>query len=176
PKTDSFVATQIRVLEGSKEYPLNTEKVIAQIKAKFAEYHDKSAKAVEEAMDRAARWAIGDRKPTGPRQNEKLMYVTWMPETERLRVSIQVKLTDGDYQFVEGPVRPGEEGKVPPMKGTVEGQTQGPAKVRTGTAFAITIGVMYEIDKQGKLVGTEVAPFTRSTWQLPIPPRAGGPG
>jgi len=176
PKTDSFVATQIHVMEGSKEYPLSTQKGVAQMRTKFADYQKEHAKANDEAMDRAAKWALGDRKPTGPREKEELLYVTWMPDTERLRISFQVKLTDGDFQLVESPVRPGEGGKVPPMKGTIEGQPQGPARIRTGTGFALTFGVMYEIDKQGKLVGAEVAPFTRSTWQLPPPPRAGGPG
>src|SRR5262245_23827764 len=177
PKIDSFVATQIRVLEGSKEFPLSTQEAVAQMKGKFADYQKDKAKAIEEAMDRAARWALGDRKPSGPREKEELLYVTWMPDTERLRVSFQGKLIDGDYQLVESPVRPGDGGKAPPMKGTIEGQPpQGPARIRTGTAFALTFGVMYEFDKQGKLLESEAAPFTRSTWQLPPPPRAGGPG
>ena len=79
---------------------------------------------------------------------------------------------DAGYRAAREAVRSGALGDVRLMAQ----QPQGRAKTKTGTAFALTLGVMYEIDKQGKLAGTEVAPFTRSTWQLPPPPRAGGPG
>src|SRR5205823_8467467 len=49
PRSDSFVATQIRVLEGTKEYPLNTEQVVAQLKKKFVEYQKGQAQAIHEA-------------------------------------------------------------------------------------------------------------------------------
>ena len=47
---------------------------------------------------------------------------------------------------------------------------------RQFTAFAVQFGVMYEIDKQGKLVGTELVPFSHSTWQLQAPPGVRGAG
>src|SRR5207249_2108098 len=134
PKNDSFVATQIRVLEGSKEYPLKTQEVITGMKKKFAEYQKEQAKAIDEAMDKGAKLALNDQKATGPREKEELMYVTWMPDNERLRVHFRVKLTDGSFKFVDGPIRPGPGGKVPPIKGGVDQPPPENVKIKTGTA------------------------------------------
>ena len=175
PKNDSFVATQIRVLEGSKEYPLKTHEVIAEMKKKFAEYQKEQAKAIDEAMDKGAKLALNDQKATGPREKEELMYVTWLPDSERLRVHFRVKLTDGSFKFVDGPIRPGPGGKVPPIKGGVDQPPPGNVKIKTGTAFAVEFGVKYDIDKSGKLVGTEAVPFSHSTWQLQMPAGVRGP-
>jgi hypothetical protein len=46
--------------------------------------------------------ALGDGKPTGPKETAEVMLVTWAAETERLRVTFRTTVTDGAYQFGNG--------------------------------------------------------------------------
>ncbi len=213
PKNDSFVATQIRVLEGTKDYPLVVAKVVGEMKQKFAAYKKEQAKAVEAEMEKAAKQALtADEKVTGPREGHELMYVTWMPDTERLQVRFAVKVTDGSYKVIKmkgpggGPIdrdpiplpppEKGVEKKLPPPppnapQNVAQPAPQpgpgGPAKLpppppppprdfemKTGTSFTVEYGVIYEIDKQGKLVNTEVVPFTASTQRIQVQMGGGG--
>jgi hypothetical protein len=219
PRNDSFVATQIRVLEGTKDYPLQVAKCVAEMKQKFAAYKKDQAKALEAELEKVAKQALGaDEKVTGPRDGHELMYVTWMPDTERLQVRFAVKVTDGSYKVIKmkgpggGPIGPGggpigdpvplppvkeiEKKLPPPPQNAPQAATQpaqpapqpgpgGPVKqpppppprdfeMKTGTSFSVDYGVIYEIDKQGKLVNTEVVPFAASTQRIQV--QMGGPG
>jgi hypothetical protein len=187
PPGDSFVATNARVLEGTKEYPLKTADVVKQMQQKFADYLKDNGKAIDEAMDKAAQNALKkDQQPTGPREKSEVMYVTWMPDTETVRVHFKVRISDGSYTYVEGGIGPGKKGMPQPPPPPPGKQPQPPPppppppppkfKTRVGTTFGVEFGVAYEIDKTGKLVHTEVVPFQSFTLQLPPPPGAGPNG
>jgi hypothetical protein len=171
PAVDSFVATNIRVLDGTKEFPLKVAEVVKGMQAKFAQHLKDQAKAIDEAVDKAGQAVLAkDEKATGPQEKHEVMYVTWMPDTERLRVTFRVKVSDGKYTFEErGGIGPKGKGKIqppPPPK----------VKVKVGTSFGVEFGVTYEIDKAGQLVSTEVAPFASFTERLQVPVgRDGGP-
>ncbi len=102
PKNDSFVATDFKVLEGSKEYPLKVAEVIVRLKKDYADYCDRNKKAIENGMKEAQRKPATITKSTGPREKRELMYVTWRNSDNTLQVKFRSKITDGQYYYVEG--------------------------------------------------------------------------
>jgi hypothetical protein len=184
PPGDSFVATNVRILEGTQEYPLKTADVVKQMQQKFADYLKENDKAIEEALGKSGQAVLKEgQKATGPREKSQVMYVTWLPETQRLRVHFKVRVGDGSYTLVDGGVMPRDPVPLPPG-GPKGGQIKQPPppppkeklKVRVGTTFGVEFGVMYEVDKTGKLVSTEVVPFQPFSQQIQPPPGVGGPG
>jgi hypothetical protein len=179
PVNDSFVATKIKVLDGTKEYPLRTTEVLKQLKDRYAAYKKEQAKAIEAALSEAQQKALKERKPTGPREQEDLMFVTWLPDQERLRVRFRTKVSDGAYSFVGGGVGPVDRpNPLPP--GKVKGIQPPPPpppprefKVKVGTTYGVEFGVAYEVGKDGTLVGTAVLPFASFQQELQPPPRIG---
>lgn len=183
PKNDSFVATKMRVLDGSKQYPLHTGEAIKTLKGRYAAYLKAEAKAIEAGMSKAQKKAIGDGKATGPREPSELMYVTWMADSKRLRVHFRTRITDGQHQYVEGgprfrpnplPLPPGKGGKVkvppppppPPLK----------RQFKIGTSFGVELGMAYEVDREGKLVRLQQLPLETFEHRLPPPPAIGPRG
>ncbi len=102
PAQDCFVATNFKVLDGTKAYPLKVADAIADVQKRYAERA--AAKDIEKAMADAAKQALGDKSPTGPREKSDLMYVTWLPESATLQVRFRTKLSDGVYTIKDNPV------------------------------------------------------------------------
>jgi hypothetical protein len=180
PAGDSFVATSMKVLDGSKEYPLKTPEVIASLQKRYTTYVKEQAKAINAALDEAQKKALKDKKVTGPRETSELMHVTWLPEAQRLRVHFRTKIADGSYTYVEvggkgpfplppGPGGPGKGGllKAPPAPPR-------PVKMRIGTTFGIEFGMAYEVSKTGKLERTQILPFESFQSETRVPAGAVG--
>ncbi len=101
------------------------------------------------------------------------MYVSWLPDKERLVVRFRTKVTDGAYKYTDGgafdrPLPPGGFGRRPPPR---------PFKVRYGTTFGIEYGMAYEVSKTGTVEKTLALPAKAFKEVLPPPPGAvrGGP-
>jgi hypothetical protein len=194
PRNDSFVATKIKVLEGTKEYPLAAADAVKQMKARYETFVQEQAKAIDAALAEAQKKAIKDGKATGPRERQEVVYVTWLPESERLSVRFRTKVSDGQYQFVGGGARPIDPPPLPvkpglPINNIKPGlpEQAGPArfppppprefeKVRVGTTFGVEFGMAYEVAKDGKLVRVQSLPFENFQQTLQPPPGVGGPG
>jgi hypothetical protein len=159
PADQSFVATRIRRLDGTREYPLEVPVVVADLTKRYQEHTTAQGKTIEEALLEAQKAALKDKKPTGPRETVEVVYVTWLPDVERLRVHFRTRITDGAYQTVVRGVRKGPR---PP-------QARG---VRTGTSFGVEFGRGYEVDKQGKVVRTVTLPI--QSFQRELPPVPAG--
>jgi hypothetical protein len=191
PRGDSFVATRMKVLDGSRQYPLEVAKVIKQLQSRYATHVQEQSKAIEAALAQAQKKALNDAKPTGPREQSQLMYVTWMPDSNQLRVHFRTKITDGKYTFVEiGPKFPKFPLPPPPLppKGAEKAPQAQPApavpapiarqrplggRFKTGTSFGIEFGVAYDVDREGKVVRTQVLGFEPFEQRLPPPPQIG---
>lgn len=104
PATDSFVATEMRRLDGTRNYPLNVSKVLADSRAQWEKWSKEQAKVVAEKLAEARKKAIGDRKPNVPRSEQLLQYVTWMPETKRLQVRYLLRVSEGEFNGGPGGV------------------------------------------------------------------------
>jgi hypothetical protein len=180
PAIESFVATKMKVLDGSTEYPIVVADAIDKCKKKYKAYVEDQKKAIDAAMKESQEKAIKDKKPTGPRDTAELFYVTWMPEKERLRVVFRTTITDGAYE-TGGGVDP----RLPPGRDRLPKDDKSPAfKVapprpgtfRWGTQFGVEFGRAYEVDKKGEIVRTQTLAIEPFKHELPPPPvRGGGP-
>ncbi|WP_439621932.1 hypothetical protein [Gemmata sp.] len=176
PPSEGFVATKVKVLDGTKEYPLDVAAAVERLKKTHREYADAQREAVDAGMEAARKKALGDGKPTGPQETAEVMVVTWVAETERLRVTFRTTVTDGAYQFGNGtevrdppalPVLPAPGGAVPVPPARVEG-------ARFGTSYGVEFGRAYEVSRSGELVRTRtlaVEGFKRVLLPPPAAPR-----
>jgi hypothetical protein len=190
PATDSFVATEIKVVEGTAEYPLKAVTVVTDLRKRYAAFLKDKARDLDREMGEAQKKALKDRKPTGPREQSDLMFLTWMPKTKTLVAHFRTKVSDGAYTFVQGGARPGPFPLPPPPLPPGKGGGQAPApppggarqpppppnfRVKVGTTFGVEFGMAYEVSKEGKLLHSEVLPFQAFQVELPPPPAVGRP-
>ncbi|MFO0966501.1 MAG: hypothetical protein U0793_13075 [Gemmataceae bacterium] len=197
PAGDSFVGDGFRVLDGSKAYPLKTADVIEQLKKTYAAWKKDNAKTLDDALAGAQTAAIKDKKPTGPRETQDLMYVTWLSKENLLEVRFRTKISDGDYRFVEGGgVRPPVDPlppKLPPRPEASVPEASAPLsfvafpppppprfKIRVGTGFGIEYGRAYRVNVESAVVAIRtLPPEPFITPELPVPgvlPPRGRPG
>jgi hypothetical protein len=158
PAGESFVATHLRLLEGSQEYPLPASKILADLRQRYQRFLKERHKDLEAALKTAQQQALGDGKPTGPREQKELGYFTWLPETNALQARFLTRWTDGAYHYVRGGARPGPG--VPPPAG----------QLRVGTTFGVEVGMLYEVSATGQLRRQALLPITTFVQRLPLPP------
>jgi hypothetical protein len=184
PAEEGFVATNMKVLDDSKEYPLKVAKVLADLNKRYQAWRKEHQKELDTALSDSQTKALKkDEKATGPRETQELVYVTWMPKEERLVVRFRTTITDGAYMYTEGGVRPGPFPlPPPPAKGKPALQAVAyfpppppprPVKVRYGTTFGIEFGMGYEVSKKGNVEKTLKLPPEAFKKELPPPPRIG---
>jgi hypothetical protein len=177
PANDSFVATKMTRLDKTKDVPLDVAAAVAEARKQYETHLSEKAKDLDAAMDEAAKKAIKDRKPTGPRDKATLMFVTWLPDAERLVVRFRTHITDGDYKYGNGinielpapPVAP-----APPRGGAVRPPLLENG-LRYGTQFGIEYGAQFEYTKAGKLDRVKTLAVESFTKELPMPPMIGRP-
>jgi len=155
---EGFVVTGIRVLEGTRDYPLKTADVIKEARDRLTRDLKTRERAVEEALGKIAKRVLKkDQRPTGPRENKEVMYVTWIPETQRQLVCFRMEIADGSYS------------KVKTMWTGPKAQ-QKVVTVSAGPRFGLAYTVKYGADKTGQIVNTEVSPFVEfDSWTGPRP-------
>jgi len=189
PAGDSFVATNMKVLDGTKDYPIQTTDIVKELKKRYADYVKEKEKAIEAEMTVAAGKYLKGRKATGPRERSELMFLTWMPESKTLQAHFRTKVSDGAYTWVEGGVRPGPFPLPPPPKNGAKGANNPflaafppppprKFKVKVGTTFGVEFGLAYEVPLAGglKALQTQVLPIESFVQELPPPPGVrGGP-
>jgi hypothetical protein len=164
PAAGSFVATRLRPLDGTADYPFRVAEVIARLRQGYQLWLREQDSAIDEAMAEARRNALTDRKPTGPRERDELLFVTWLPQTQRLRVLVRTRVHESVYR---PPVRtppPTEEGPRTPRK----------ANDRVGTAFGVELGMAYEVSRTGRVEQSEPLPiewFQKAISSPPVPRR-----
>lgn len=161
PPNDSFVATNIKVLEGTPNFPIKTAQVIEDLKRRHADHLQRQNAVIERQLANALKAALKDKKVTGPRQKSELMFVTWMEDKQRLRVHFRTTISDGAYEMVKGgPMKILPPQKGPPQKRPREFQT------KVGTTVTLEFGTAYEVGRDGRLVATHELPFQATTQQV----------
>jgi hypothetical protein len=160
PPVDSFVATKLRVLDRTPEYPLDTARTVDTA---VAQCRDRLADT--DAVEQAFASAMHAEPPSvreGTRRETLTARVTWLPERERLRVECLFRVTSGEYRYGRGVARQGDQ--------TVGDQSG----IRYGRLVGITVTIAFEADKTGRIEaagGTSPQPFT-----LDLPPPGGAFG
>jgi hypothetical protein len=154
PVSDGFVATKMRRLDGSADFPFKLDDVISDLRKRYDDYLRDQARQLDEGMEKAAAAAIKDKKSTGPRERTDLMFVTWLPEAQRVRVHFRTQVADGDYKYVNGiNVELSAPQAVPPKR-PGNATVPLPNGLRYGKQFGIELGMAYEIGKTGKVEKT----------------------
>ncbi len=185
PADMSFVGTSFKVLDGTKEFPLKATQVVNQLKKSYADWQKDHAKKIDGALAEVQKSALKDKKPTGPREKSDLLYLTWLPESQRILAHFKTRISDGSYTEVQGGVPfPPRPLPLPPGKGKVKGLREAPRpmarparpgffKVKVGTTFGVEFGMAYEVDKDGKVVKIEHLPIQSFTQVIQPPPGIG---
>src|SRR5262249_24392021 len=102
----------------------------------------------------------------------EIVHVSWLPETQTLRVHFRTKISDGAFQTGQGIER--DQFPLPPIK---RGPADSPARpqpviegIRFGTMYGIEFGVAYEVTPAGKVERTRLLPIEALQKELPPPP------
>jgi hypothetical protein len=176
PADESFVATKMTQLDGTKDFPLKLNDVIADVRKKYETYQAEQKTKFDTALDDAQKSALKDKKPTGPREKKDFFYITWLPESQRVRIHFRTTITDGHYEIVGGGIErdppalpPGRRPPVRPPPPRFEG-------FRSGTTFGIEYGMAYEVTKSGNIDRTLILPVEPFKKDLPVPPGFGPRG
>jgi hypothetical protein len=145
PADESFVATKMTRLDGTKDYPFKVAEVVDAARKQYDGWMRDHERVVKDAMAQAQTKAVKevnkDAKPT-PREPYTIMYVTWMTDTQKLQVRFLTRMSAEVFQ--EGPltidVGPDDDPKLP---------RRPPKEFRAGIVFGIEFGVAYEISRSG---------------------------
>src|SRR6516162_3952125 len=156
-------------LDGTKDYPLDVAKVAEELRKKYDEHLRDEAQTIDAAMVEAGEKYLKEEKATGPRERSELMFLTWLPETQRLRAHFRTRIVDGAYKYAAGlnielgpPVpAPTQPGNLPPARF--------PNGLRYGKQFGIEFGMAYEVSKSGEIEKTLVLPIEAFQKELPMP-------
>ncbi len=179
PADEAFVASGVKVVEGTKAYPVKANEVVTTAREQFAKYSTAIKKDLSDAMAKSQKAALNDEAPSGKVKTEELLHVTWLPADEQLAVTFLVKQSDGAWKKGGGganlddglrdppalPVKPGGGGAqiAPPPPRDDTGVTW-------GTGFGVEYGRTFVYGKDGKLVKTvTLAP---TAFKLDLPPPA----
>src|ERR1051326_1347871 len=92
PADEAFVATKMTRIDDSKDYPLKVPEVIDAVKKKYDGWMKDQERTLNDAMSQAQTKAVKDAKPTGPRQTNTIMYLSWMTDTQKLQVRFLTRI------------------------------------------------------------------------------------
>jgi hypothetical protein len=142
PPGESFVATHLRTLDGTKEYPLQVSSVVGQLRREFQVYQRQQGDAVEKGLNEARAQLSPGHKVAPGREQTQTVFVTWLPETEQLRVVVKARIALKAY----GPVRPAQ-----PLLPTADGTRPAEPASTDGLLLGVELGMTYEVSKLGVL-------------------------
>lgn len=161
PSGEPIIATGVKVLEGTPPYQFKAAEVVEAIRQQHAAAVQQQSQDVESEMREARRAALKDRPATGPREKSDVIYVSWLPQTQRLQVRLQTRISDGAYKSATT-LEDVFEGLDKPVR-QVEKQ------VRYGTSFGVLVGTAYEVSRTGKVEQSRKLPIERFQQEIPPP-------
>ncbi|MCI0465019.1 MAG: hypothetical protein L0Z62_49495 [Gemmataceae bacterium] len=163
PAKGSFVATQMKVLDGTQEYPVRVAELVEQLRRRHQQWVAEQDQVIRTEMLEAQRKALKDKQPTGPREQTEFVYVTWLPERQQLRVRFQTQIRDGWYQYTRGE---------PKWVGTRRAG-YGPDR-RYGISFGVELATAFEVDKTGQVEQSQQLPVQAFQKEIRRPPEDPG--
>ncbi len=162
PEDTSFVVSKMRILDRTSEYPLDPVVVAADALERLAAFHNENAADIENRIHTQAK--EHGIELTGPRELTTAKYITWIPDTQRVRIRLEATITDGayDYGFATVTVRHG--------RFSAQSKIDSVQRIRFGTQVGVTDGIELEYSKSGKLESTTYLPRDDFSRDLPSPP------
>lgn len=179
PADEAFVASGVKVVEGTKAFPLKAGEVVTSARGEFGKYTAAIKKDLADAMAKSQKAALGDEPPSGTVKSEDLLHVTWLPADEHLAVTFLAKQSDGAWKKGRGGANQDDGLRDPPPRLVKPGGVAPPppddTEVTWGIGFGIEYGRTYVYSKDGKLVKTVTLAPTAFKLVVPPPPAVGGP-
>lgn len=167
PPADSVIATRLRRLDGTADFPARFERVKARAVERYQQWVSLESRRIESAMENSAIKALGQKPPTGPREQTEAVYFTWSSKERRYRIHFLTTITNGAYEY-EGGIR--IEFSPPEVAG---GKSTGPASkstnLRYGTQFGVEFGQVFEVTADGHF--DRILEFPIQTFQREVRPR-----
>jgi hypothetical protein len=178
PAQEGFVATKMKRLDGTARYPLKLPDVVGNLRKRYQAHVKVQQKKIDREMESVQKKVLKGRKVTGPRQTGELMYLTWLPDSKRVRLAFRTRIDDGAFQ--EATVGRGRPIPLPPppKPGKEKALAFRPPppprefKVKYGVSFGVELGLAYEVDIKGKVVATHELPPQSFSREIPPPPGA----
>lgn len=174
PADEAFVASGVRVLDGTKAYPLKAADCVSGARAEFAKHTEAIKKDLDAAMAKSQKAALEDKQPSGKVATDEVVHASWITADEQLAVTVLTKWSDGAWQKGRGGANPGFDPPVPPGGGAIPPPPDF-AEVTWGTGFGVEFGRRYLFNKDGKLAKTVTLSPTAFKLEVPPPPAAGPP-
>jgi hypothetical protein len=150
PPGETFVATQLRPLDGTKEYPLQVARVVGDLRRQFEAYLKDQDGAVEKGLSKARARVPDGYKLAGGREQAETVFVTWLPRAEQLRVIVMARIA----RKALGPVRPARE----PLA-TADGTQPGTPPSAAGLSVGVELGMTYDVSKKGVIESSHPVPL-----------------
>ena len=94
--TPPLVVSTLKVLDGSKEFPLQPHKIVDEARTRYGAWLKEAEKDIAPALEKARVAAGGDAAKAKPARTATLMYVTWMEATEKLQVRFLTRVQTTD--------------------------------------------------------------------------------
>jgi len=161
PYTTGFYASKITVLDKTEFFPVELGPQIDKLKKTFAALLSEKSEAINATLNKVQKSVIGDEKPTGPREDQDGILVTWVPESETVRVELTHRVTNSLSWKGSG------------TKKTKEAPGDLKRGAPSGRPFGITFGVdakvVYTVTKKGGVSATELT-LTPVRINTPPPP------
>lgn len=167
PSGESLVATRLRVVEGTKQYPLQVSRVVAELRRQFPPYLREREDIIAQGMREArARRPPGHQVVPGREQTETL-FVTWLPDTDQLRVVLRARITQKALPTSKPP---------PPPAAPRNDERPPPPPVHAGVELGVELGVTYEVSKLGLVDASRPVPLRVVQKELLAPAAPPGQG
>lgn len=148
PAGQAFVATAIKPMEGTKQYPLKVSEVIDRLQARFEQWksgHPRSLDTALSAQRKELNWYRGtDTK----RSQEQIVYVTWVPTRKVLQVQFLTRLQEKDP--LAALARPAV---------AYQADDGTPPKTKAERTIGVEEGLGFEVSRFGKIERLEPIPL-----------------
>lgn len=161
PAGDSFVATSIRRLDGTRAFPRKLDEVIGDLQRRYQDQERERSRETDAALEKAGAAALKGKKPTGPRERIDIAFATWLPDSNRLRVHFRSTLTDGRFEYENGiNIEFGVKRTFAINQAVPTYQANRlPNGLRNGTLYGVEFGTAYELSATGKVERTLPLPI-----------------
>lgn len=139
PAAETFVATQMTLLDGTPEYPLHTARVVEELRGQFRAHLQEQKTAIALALGDAREKLPRGYRLSAAREQEELLYLTWLPESRQLRAVFRQRMGEKAFRPEDraAPRPPAEPGEPPP-----------PPR-RAGVLLGAEIGMAYDVSRKG---------------------------
>jgi hypothetical protein len=140
PPGETLVATRLRVLDGTREYPLHVARVVADLRRRFQAHLKTEEGAIARGLSEARGRVPPGHKLSPGREQAEAVFVSWLPETDQLRVVFQARITEKALRT--GPALP------PQSRDTGDGRPPDPP-VHAGVRLGVELGMTYDVSRSG---------------------------